>query len=487
LFAGTDNGLYQRDALNNAWEKISSDYFPSYTSVYSLYIANDYLFAGVPGGGFLYSSNRGATWSKRNTGLTNSSILTIIYHNTDLFIGTSNSGVFRFPDNGSRWLLSSSGLGNLYARKIISNGTTLFAGVDPFSVYRSIDNGLTWLPPDSGLMNIPVGYFAIRGTNIYAGTYRYGVYVSTDTGRTWGRLSTEGLSDLAIYGLAVDDEYLYAGTEYSGVFRYSFEDEMWKEVNNGLTNKQVQSVLKHEYKLFAGMYGGGLFVSTNSGDSWSLAGSTSPTNTTIWDLASLKNNIFAATSKTGIFSSSDMGITWRSSNNGVDDTEITTLAVHEDYTFAGGLSGVYISQDAGTSWRTINDGLVDESRRKILTVQNSEIFLLMGSEIWCRPISEVVSVNDIESLIQQSFVLEQNYPNPFNSETIIPFSLPAQSAVTIIIYDALGREVSRLVHDELQSGNYSVSWNASGLPSGVYFYRLTAGTYDKTKKLLLVR
>ncbi|MEW6655066.1 MAG: T9SS type A sorting domain-containing protein, partial [Bacteroidota bacterium] len=85
------------------------------------------------------------------------------------------------------------------------------------------------------------------------------------------------------------------------------------------------------------------------------------------------------------------------------------------------------------------------------------------------------------------FNLEQNYPNPFNPATTISFSLPSKTFVSLKVFDALGREVSILVSEELPAGTYSSQWNASGLPSGVYFYRLQAGSFVDTKKLILLK
>ncbi len=85
------------------------------------------------------------------------------------------------------------------------------------------------------------------------------------------------------------------------------------------------------------------------------------------------------------------------------------------------------------------------------------------------------------------FKLEQNYPNPFNPTTTISFTIPSKSFVSLKIFDALGREVSTLINEELSSGTYSKQWDASGLTSGVYFYRLQAGSFTQTKKLILLR
>jgi hypothetical protein len=89
--------------------------------------------------------------------------------------------------------------------------------------------------------------------------------------------------------------------------------------------------------------------------------------------------------------------------------------------------------------------------------------------------------------VPAEFSLEQNYPNPFNPNTSIPYSLPERSMVTLTVYNTLGQEVTRLVHAVEEPGYKSVLWHAGDVASGVYFYRLQAGSFVETKKLTLLR
>ena len=83
--------------------------------------------------------------------------------------------------------------------------------------------------------------------------------------------------------------------------------------------------------------------------------------------------------------------------------------------------------------------------------------------------------------------MQQNYPNPFNPQTKIRFELKSASYTELKIYDLLGREVKTLVKENLRPGGYEVSFNASNLPSGVYFYRLNAEDFTETKKMVLIK
>jgi len=86
-----------------------------------------------------------------------------------------------------------------------------------------------------------------------------------------------------------------------------------------------------------------------------------------------------------------------------------------------------------------------------------------------------------------SSVLYQNYPNPFNPVTNIKFSIGKLSNVKITIYDLLGRELTRLIENELRAGTYIINWNASNYPSGVYFYKLEAGEFTSVNKMVLIK
>ena len=110
-------------------------------------------------------------------------------------------------------------------------------------------------------------------------------------------------------------------------------------------------------------------------------------------------------------------------------------------------------------------------------------------------VTELITVvSRDESIVPQEYHLGQNFPNPFNPSTEIRFQISEVRGqksevirVTLKIYDLLGQEVAMLVNEEMNPGNYQVTWDAAGLPSGVYFYRLIAGSFAETKRLILLR
>lgn len=101
--------------------------------------------------------------------------------------------------------------------------------------------------------------------------------------------------------------------------------------------------------------------------------------------------------------------------------------------------------------------------------------------------SQTVDITKISTEVPNGFTLKQNFPNPFNPSTKISFSIPKESFTSLIIYDNLGREVSRLVNERLNSGVYEVNFNAANLNSGTYFYKISAGNFSSVKKMTLVK
>ncbi len=99
----------------------------------------------------------------------------------------------------------------------------------------------------------------------------------------------------------------------------------------------------------------------------------------------------------------------------------------------------------------------------------------------------IQGINIEEGEIPEEYSLMQNYPNPFNPSTTIQFSIPEEGFVSLSVFNSLGEKVSTLVSENLNAGTYKYDWNASDLPSGIYFYSLTADNFKQTKKLILMK
>ena len=117
------------------------------------------------------------------------------------------------------------------------------------------------------------------------------------------------------------------------------------------------------------------------------------------------------------------------------------------------------------------------------TINN--VFGHMGDHFFAD--SVLSDVKEISSEIPQSYSLEQNYPNPFNPTTNIRFSVTEPGLVTLKVYNALGQEVASLLNEIKNAGSYQVDFNAVGLSSGIYFYKIQSNNFTSTKKMILLK
>lgn len=99
----------------------------------------------------------------------------------------------------------------------------------------------------------------------------------------------------------------------------------------------------------------------------------------------------------------------------------------------------------------------------------------------------IVMAAEEDGTLPNAFSLKQNYPNPFNPATTISFSLPEKAYVSLRVFDIMGSEVASLLSKELSAGDHSVQWTAANITSGIYFYRIEAGVYSETRKLILIK
>ena len=123
---------------------------------------------------------------------------------------------------------------------------------------------------------------------------------------------------------------------------------------------------------------------------------------------------------------------------------------------------------------------------KVLTSTDSTLGVIKLRNL-CFDSSPVGISNSDPKSTHAIFSLSQNYPNPFNPSTKIKFNVPIAGQVSLVVYNSLGQEVKTLVSEEKDVGSYEVSFNASNLPSGIYFCKIRAGDFVETKKMILMK
>jgi len=397
------------------------------------------------------------------------------------------------PNSYSQWV-QFRGLENQTVSSIAGSGRNLIAGVWGGYLYLSTDTGATWTLRDTvattsdGLVEVvpSINLFA-NGSDVFEGAgngVSAGVYVSTDNGLTWADKS--GFTHSVNCFMSIADT-IFAGTSFLST------DEGASWISTG-SNVNAVSLSKIGNTLFATTQGHGIYRSTNYGYSWTEVDST---NYYFDGLGVIGTNIFAGAfgfsqqpSTGGIFVSKDNGESWNHSDTGMTDHSVNVLYTDGSKLFAGTNTNIFISTDTGATWRNISTGTqVNSSAIIALAVCDSFFFAgTNGNGAWRYPISQLVTeVNIPPSQTPSNSVLQQNYPNPFNPTTVITYHLATNSLVDLVVYDILGRKVETLLRERQNAGDHSVIFNAGGLSSGAYFYKLTAGDFVDTKKLIVIK
>jgi photosystem II stability/assembly factor-like uncharacterized protein len=440
-YATTSPGAYRSTDSGSTWTKISDA-----DCAGSLFDQYHHLLIFTTNTSILHSTDNGDNWQLtgpvisrvRSLGFTQSGSMVA---GLDFFRETGgspcNAGVSYSSDRGSSW--ASAGLFEKSVQCVVDHSSTLMLVGTSDGIYSSLTLGSIWVP--SGLQNTSVN--CIEHTpygSILAGTRGSGLYRSTDDGGSWAYLGFLGTN---VRSIVIDALGLMCvGSENNGVYRSTDGGLTWNFV--GLPNTTVGSMAQFGGQLFAAT-NSGVYTSPDNGTSWAYAGLA---GRGIQDLlATSQNDLYAATSDSGVYRSTNGGQTWSALVSGFNHLNVTCLALGpEGFLYAGtDGGGVYKSKEV------------------------------------------LVGVREETAAVPSTCALLQNYPNPFNPTTIIEFRTQNSELTILKVFDLLGREIATLVNEVKEPGTYTVQWDASGVSSGVYFYRLKAGSFAETKRLLLLK
>ncbi len=498
LFAGTEDGIFLSTNNGNNWIETSSGLTNKF--IYEIK-GNDSKLYVITQDGVSFSTNNGKSWTPivNNNELSSKNVLSIALNATNIFVGTYHSGVFVSSDNGQMWKSINTGLPGYYINDLFveydSSIKKLFAGTLNYGIFLSVDDGSTWKEINGGLpIYTSVLSIASIESNLFIGTSIGDIYLSTDNGNNWINKSSLKKPILCFkVFLQNSNEYIFfAGTDGSGIFLSTDKGMSWNPSNNGFL---YNNTIVCDIEMTPNESGGnnvflgtneGIYLSTNNGTNW-IPLDSGLTNTFILSLAINGTNLYAGTNGGGIFCSSNNGTSWTPINAGLSNFYVNSLIAVNGNIFAGTNNGIFINNGSNI-WTNVSDGLVDNF---ITTLSIYADYLYLGTYnygTWRRSLNEMFTdVDEEENILPSHYSLAQNYPNPFNQTTTIKYSLPKASFVTIKIFDVLGKEVEPLLNEEKPTGNYQVDFDGSNLASSVYFYRIQAGDFVKTKKLLLLK
>jgi len=364
----------------------------------------------------------------------------------------------------------------------------LVAGTHWGKVYVSADNGANWTNINPNNTFGTVWSIAARNNNVYVATSQ-GAFKTVDNGAHWTATGLDITKD--VRSIAIDATgNLYAGIWGAGVHKSVDGGTTWTSVNNGINNISIGAVtVSATGDIYVGTFGDGMFKSTDGGLTWSNIEVGFPY---IWSVGvTADGTIFAGTYGAGVYVSNDGGANFHAMSAGLNNAFIYAITVD----LAGNVyinswsGGVYLLPAGQLTWT--NMGLSGYGVSSIFinpanTEANPVVYVGTSDGKIYKNIDGVSSADD-NSTIPTEFSLSQNYPNPFNPSTTIEFSITRNEMVNLSIFNILGEEVTTLINSDMTAGKHTVNFNAAGLNSGIYFYRITTPSQSVTKKMMLVK
>lgn len=395
-------------------------------------------FAFVVGeNGMIFKSQDLINWSNQLSPITND-FHSVYFTNMNHGCIVGDSGLIYITTNGgSNWSFAQSNTHNpLFSVHFTTNNTGFCVGYN--SCLKTTNGGNNWF-----------------SQNIGANTYFDAVYFYDQL-----------------------NGYI---TEHSGIiYRTTNGGINWNETQTSNQNMKYIKFLNQNTGIISG---NSLLRTTNAGMNWvSVFNSYS---TFAIDIVN-ENLIYVGT----IFN------LLKSVNGGLNWTPITIpVGIYISGIYFTDASNGIVSDLSGTIKKTTNGGANWKTLYRTPCVSDMQFVSqdvgycvgFNGTIIKTTSGGEPIGIKSFSLVIPKKYSLSQNYPNPFNPVTNIAFDIPKNSNVKLIVYDLLGQEITVLINEEMKPGSYNVDWDASAYPSGVYFYKLIAGDYTESKKMVLVK
>ena len=439
------------------WEL--SAFFPSSGHLYSVtYPDSQNAWTSGHYGTIYHSSDGGNTWTLQNSGVS-IPLRSIHFINADTGWVAGNTGIMLKTTNGGQnWSQLNTGTTGWLHTIFFLDTNYGWAGGSYSTLIKTTDGGLSWQPSTVPgvqffnsvfFLNESIGWLADGASGGAASIFK-----TTDGGITW-------------------TEQLQIPSQ-----SYNFNDIYFKNENYG----------------WAVGSGGDIWYSTNGGNNWSL--------NEVDFYNGLKSIAHCETDELWIAGSYELIL--YSINGGIPVELISFTAefleskLELNWTTAtetnnSGFEILRFAQNDNAEWVTIGfvpgHGTTTETQHYSFTDNDVKPgkYQYKLKQIDYNGTFEYSQIVEVEIPFVTEFSLSQNYPNPFNPSTTIKFQIPELSFVTFKVYDVLGNEMRTLVNEEKSIGSYEVNFDASGLPSGIYFYRLKAGPFVETKKMLLLK
>jgi photosystem II stability/assembly factor-like uncharacterized protein len=368
IFAGTRvAGIFRSESNGDAWSASGAGI--GAVTISCFLVSENLVLAGTKCGGVYRSLDSGRTWQHSALDGHTEVCIDDLARAGSFTYALTEYGVYRSNDEGVNWLHVDSSL--VAGRTCIAvdpfNSSILYVGVFGHGVYCSTDNGATWVERRAGLGDYGIDALTFFGTTLIAGTYSHGVYRSTNGGLTWQSWDfAQPLPfDGSITSLVATSSRVFAGTSGSRVFVQSLGVDGWLQCSDSLTAR-VNTLCVKGSQLLAGTHQRGIFRVDIPDDvsapfaNWTRinTGLAADFTTDLHEVGFHFANyhyLLAGSSFDGVFVSADSGASWTQQDPGLHGTEISAVGAKASTLIAGASSkGLYRSVNGATTWDLVD-------------------------------------------------------------------------------------------------------------------------------------
>lgn len=403
-------------------------------------------------------------------------------------------------DFGTTWTLKTEmPTATIYGLQFPTATAGFGAGFDGLFI-RTTNGGGTWAASFAAASGLSPNFndlsFVNATTGYLAGSYRI-ILKTTNAGTSWTLVLPETTAaTVSNYGIHFVNESLGFAvgqvSSTSGVIHRTTDGGGSWTTKTAVINKALRGVAFGSTTVGSAVGAGRLAVfTTDGGDTWTAATFSgvpaSKAAVTLRKVAFLNATTAIAVGDSTILKSTDGGATWTYVTSPAT-VVLNGLSFHNATTgFAAGKGQVLKTTDGGNTWTDIADPVLHTDTQNAVAADGNGDPWVSGVSGTLTTLASPTAVQDAQG-IPARFALDQNYPNPFNPSTTVSFALPHAARVELAIFNLLGQRVATPVNGTLfDAGHHTVRVDARALATGVYLYRLTAGSFVETRKMVLMK
>ena len=480
------------------WSAVTNAGISSSSKNRSLFFLDTNIGWISSGNNVLHTTNGGATWTTQSPGTQYSIFSTYFVDVNNGWVAADYGGIVHTTDGGATWSLQSSTVTNngLYSVAALPDGNNIWAvGGDVYgggsgTILHTANAGINWAVQSIQTNSIQSVSFTDVNTGTAVGKGAT-ILHTTNGGSTWtSQTNPYSGTGQTFWGVSFTDANNGTVVANGGtILRTTDGGTTWLKQTSGITNALFGIHFNDANNGTIVGGSGSILHTTNGGTDWTIQ--TSGTSRSLWRVFFSDANTGTVAGDSGtILRTTNAGGTWTSQTSGTSNSLEGIFFSDANTGIMTGFGGIILrTTNGGATWTKQASGTTHDLWGVAFSSANVGTIVGTSGTILRTTTGGVVSsVQEYrQAEIPSHFVLEHNYPNPFNPSTTIRFSLPKSSYVTLKVYNLLGQEIEILVNGLRTAGTYKVEWNSRNLPSGVYFYGLTAGTATATSKMILLK